>query len=159
MNSVQISLERYCTVLIGMTLEDPSKDSLASPGGCICQCTYGGHKVSPKPFPPLMKDLRSEVIPFCGIVNPSQFLTSCNVNLYENGNSGATWHADDGGLFRHTSPEVRIISPSLGQERSFEICPSHPDGGRVRLFFCICTMEGRIKEYYRFESTSHGAGL
>ena len=117
-----------------------------------------------------MKELRSEVMPFCGIVNPSQFPTSCNVDLYEDGNSGANWHADNGGLFGHKSQEVRIISPSFGQWRSFETRPIIPMEGVSGCFFAfarwkvarrsiIATELSKRANVLNFESTSHGAGL
>ena len=114
-----------------------------------------------------MKELRSEDMPFCGIVNPSQFPTSCNVDLYEDGNSGANWHA---GLFGHKSQEVRIISSSFGQGRSFEIRPIIPMDGMLSCFFAfarwkvarrsiIATELPKTANVLNFESTSHGAGL
>ena len=117
-----------------------------------------------------MKELRSEVMPFCGIVNPAQFPTSCNADLYEDGNSGANWHADNGGLFGHKSQEVRIISPSFGQGRSFEIRPIIPMEGVLGCFFAfarwkvarrsiIATELSKRANVLNFESTSHGAGL
>ena len=74
------------------------------------------------------------------------------------------------GLFGHKSQEFRIISPSFGQGRSFEIRPIIPMEGVLGCFFAfarwkvalrsiIATELPKRANVLNFESTSHGAGL
>ena len=60
-------------------------------------------------------------MPQCGLPEPSQWPTSCNLNYYESANDAAGAHADDEPLFEGKQREITIISLSLGGARDFSI--------------------------------------
>merc|ERR1712019_187603 len=54
-----------------------------------------------------------------------------NLNLYEHGNHGVSWHSDDEPLFRGKFQDTRIISVSLGSSRKFQIGLRAPRRGGI----------------------------
>jgi len=85
---------------------------------------------------------------------------SVNLNLYEHGEHGVSWHADDEPLFQGKFQDTRIVSVTLGSPRKFQIglrAPRRggilkPEAGSVQSFNLghgqICTMEGLFQKHY-----------
>ena len=82
---------------------------------CACPYSYGGLTMSPQPFSDLMQEITTLVFEQLNMPLPN----SCNLNLYSDGLQSVGWHDDDEALFQ--SPDVRIISLSLGRSRRFDI--------------------------------------
>merc|ERR1712241_1610832 len=76
--------------------------------------------------------------------------TSCNLNLYEDGDMSVGWHSDDERLFQGKFRDVRILSLSFGARRKFELRPNWPQDGERSLYQIelgdgdICTREGHV---------------
>jgi len=125
-------------------------------GGCSCPYRYSGFEVMPEPFPKWMDKVMAAVMPLCGLSDPASWPNSCNLNRYSDGAEAVAWHSDDEALFQGKFKDCRVISLSLGQERSFEVRPLSDDDmpreeqvTRLRLATGdICTMEGLTQKYY-----------
>lgn len=76
--------------------------------------TYSGITMSPKPWTPLLLELKSRV----ETKVPGAPFNSVLLNLYRDGNDSVSWHSDD-------EPELGrnpvIASVSLGQARTFRL--------------------------------------
>lgn len=87
------------------------------------QCSFGdasysfaGHTSAPRPWTPLMLQLRAQV---CKILKlPDDYFTFALVNLYRNGNDSISPHKDNN---KQLDPEAPIVSVSLGTRRKFII--------------------------------------
>mmetsp|Transcript_102739 Transcript_102739/g.142061 ORF Transcript_102739/g.142061 Transcript_102739/m.142061 type:complete len:126 (-) Transcript_102739:24-401(-) len=94
-------------------------------------------------------------MPACGLSSREQWPNSCNLNLYEDGAMSVGWHADDEKLFQGRYNDIRIISVSFGETRTFELRTTAPeDGERVKHKMQlrdgdICTMEGLAQKHYQ----------
>lgn len=75
--------------------------------------SYSGIKMTPRPWTPLLSDLRSR----CEHLSGSRF-NSVLINLYRNGSDSMGWHADDE---RELGSEPAIASVSLGAVRKFRM--------------------------------------
>merc|ERR1719221_2374363 len=95
--------------------------------GCTCRYQYGSIEVPPQVFPKWMFDLMKVVMPKCGIPDPKDWPTSCNLNLYEDGGMSVGWRADDESLFQGKFTDIFIISLSLGITRKFELRLNWPE--------------------------------
>jgi alkylated DNA repair dioxygenase AlkB len=84
--------------------------------------TYSRTRFEPRPWPPLLVDLRDQVSAASG----ARF-NSVLANLYRDGNDGMGWHADDE---PELGPEPVIASLSLGAVRRFAL---RERGGARRL--------------------------
>jgi len=127
--------------------------------GCRCPYRYGGMTVDPVIFPSWMHELMQVCMPMCGLTAPESWPNSCNLNCYADGSDSLDWHADDEWIFDGRERDCRIISLSLGAERSFELrlsddaaadasgaeCMEH----RLRLRSGdLLTMEGLTQRHY-----------
>ncbi len=78
---------------------------------------YSGITLSPKPWTPLLTEIKQQVEKFSG-----QQFNSVLINCYRNGEDSVSWHADN-------EPELGkdpvIASLSLGQQRTFSIKSNH----------------------------------
>merc|ERR1712070_1277601 len=92
--------------------------------GCTCSYRYGGHEVEPQVYPHWMFMIMNVVMPFFGLPHAADWPNSCNLNLYDTGDSSVAWHADDEALFNGKFQDVRILSLSLGSRRTFEMRPN-----------------------------------
>ncbi len=123
--------------------------------GCGCVYRYG-HKaeveVFPQQFPSWMEDLMAKVMPICGIPCRNSWPNSCNVNHYRRGQASVGWHRDDEALFQGRRQPIRIISLSLGQERTFQV-QGLWNGAPVisQLLFDgdLCLMDGLMQKYFQ----------
>eukprot|EP00927_Polykrikos_kofoidii_P055078 TRINITY_DN49393_c0_g1_i1.p1 TRINITY_DN49393_c0_g1~~TRINITY_DN49393_c0_g1_i1.p1 ORF type:complete len:496 (+),score=66.91 TRINITY_DN49393_c0_g1_i1:50-1537(+) len=119
---------------------------------CSCVYGYGGLRVNATPFPEWMQDIMREVMPLCGLSNPSSWPNSCNLNRYDDGWGSVGWHADDEKLFQGKHRDCLILSLSLGQTRSFSVRTWY-DGGWEDSFTLadgdLCTMEGMFQKHYQ----------
>lgn len=75
--------------------------------------TYSGITMHPKPFPPVLLELKKKIEDKTGIV-----FTTCLANFYRDGRDSMGWHADDE---KELGPEPIIASLSLGAERMFHL--------------------------------------
>jgi len=122
--------------------------------GCYCHYNYGGISVSPVEFPRWIKEIMAVYMPLCGLHDPLTWPNSCNLNCYSDGTDALDWHADDEPLFAGREKDIRIISLSLGQERTFELRLASGDRGdvpAVKLRLAngdLCTMEGLAQRHY-----------
>lgn len=125
--------------------------------GCTCTYRYGGVDVEPQEFPPWMVDIMQVYMPICGIVSREEWPNSCNLNLYKDGAMSVGWHSDDEKLFQGRFSDIRIISVSLGEARTFELREAGLEEGaearaRYRLRLGdgdLCTMEGLTQKHYQ----------
>lgn len=123
--------------------------------GCICTYRYGGLEVDPQVFPDWMIEIMSVYMPMCGLTNQNDWPNSCNMNLYEDGGMSVGWHSDDEKLFQGKNNDIRIISVSFGQTRTFEMRVNEPEDGERPLYRFplsngdLCTMEGMVQKYYQ----------
>ena len=84
--------------------------------------SYSGFLDQPKPFPPWLNKLT--VWLFGGFnLDPTEFPNSCTLNYYESGSDRCAWHADDEGIMGGPQSTRPIVSLSLGETRTFEVCP------------------------------------
>ena len=55
----------------------------------LCKCGYDydkGRSVNPGlPFPPIINDILTYIMPICGVLDESLWPTACNVNFYKDG--------------------------------------------------------------------------
>eukprot|EP00927_Polykrikos_kofoidii_P005354 TRINITY_DN12120_c0_g1_i1.p1 TRINITY_DN12120_c0_g1~~TRINITY_DN12120_c0_g1_i1.p1 ORF type:complete len:557 (+),score=103.13 TRINITY_DN12120_c0_g1_i1:139-1671(+) len=139
--------------------------------GCRCPYWYGGAMVRPAVFPAWMYRLMEVFMPICGLPIAETWPNSCNINCYSDGSDALDWHADDEPMFGGWDGDCRIISLSLGAERTFEVrraadsgdvagasgcCGSADDGGLGSAESCrlrlrsgdLCTMEGHTQRRY-----------
>jgi alkylated DNA repair dioxygenase AlkB len=79
--------------------------------------TYSGIAMTPRPWTPLLTDLRGR----CEELTGARF-NSVLINLYRNGDDSMGWHADDE---RELGPEPPIASLSLGALRRFRMRHRH----------------------------------
>merc|ERR1712232_1114877 len=103
-----------------------------------------------------MNDLFEVIMPLCGLCLSSEYPDACNLNLYENGGDAVGWHADDEPLFQGMHQDIRIISLSLGQDRTFELkrnWPEKDEGGECFEVALgngdVMTMEGMTQKHYQ----------
>lgn len=75
--------------------------------------SYSGITLDPRPWSPLLADLKGAVEGATG-----QVFNSVLVNLYRDGNDSMGWHADDE---PELGPEPVIASVSLGRTRRFRL--------------------------------------
>jgi len=114
-----------------------------------CKYRYGGAEVLPVAFPNWMQEVMATCMPLCGLLDPSQWPNSCNLNLYVDGQHSVGWHADNEDLFQGKFQDCRIISLSLGQTRKFEL-KCGKDFHRLDLGDGdLCTMEGMTQKHYQ----------
>mmetsp|Transcript_35309 Transcript_35309/g.104903 ORF Transcript_35309/g.104903 Transcript_35309/m.104903 type:complete len:377 (-) Transcript_35309:13-1143(-) len=122
--------------------------------GCTCTYRYGGVDVAPQDFPDWMVEIMEVYMPLCGLTKREEWPNSCNLNLYEDGAMSVGWHADDEKLFQGRWRDIRIISVSLGETRTFELRTiAAEDGERAKYKMRlgdgdICTMEGLTQKHY-----------
>lgn len=133
----------------------PRKTAWMVASGCTCTYRYGGVDVDPQEFSPWILELMERYMPLCGIPSKEHWPNSCNLNLYEDGCMSVGWHADDEKLFQGKFKDIRIISISLGETRTFEFrtIDAEEDGERLKTRMSlhngdICTMEGLTQKYY-----------
>lgn len=135
----------------------PRSTAWMTAAGCSCTYKYGGVTVSPTEFPPWMMEVMRAFMPLCGLTEPELWPNSCNLNMYSNGQMSVGWHADDEAIFKGKIEDARIISVSLGAERTFELRQSSADqeeGVRDKYVMNlgngdVCTMEGLTQKYYQ----------
>eukprot|EP00931_Biecheleriopsis_adriatica_P120001 TRINITY_DN95152_c0_g1_i1.p1 TRINITY_DN95152_c0_g1~~TRINITY_DN95152_c0_g1_i1.p1 ORF type:complete len:321 (-),score=50.28 TRINITY_DN95152_c0_g1_i1:97-1059(-) len=133
----------------------PRKTDWMTAERCRCTYKYGGVEVDPTEFPPWMIELMETVMPLCGLRGQGRWPNCCNLNLYENGGMSVGWHADDEELFQGKVSDCPIVSLSLGQARTFELCLNGTDANkqashRIRLESGdIMTMEGLTQKHYQ----------
>jgi len=133
----------------------PRKTAWFVSSGCTCTYGYGGVQVEPQEYPPWMLEIMEAYMPFCGLSDRACWPNSCNLNLYEDGGMSVGWHADDEKLFEGRYNDIRIISVSLGQTRTFELLTMDAEDGerighKMKLTNGdICTMEGLTQKYYK----------
>lgn len=87
------------------------------------QCSFGeasysfsGHTSKPRPWTPLMLQIRKRVSTILGL--PEDYFTFALVNLYRNGNDSISPHKDSKTNLDPASP---IVSVSLGARRKFVV--------------------------------------
>lgn len=142
-------------IAISTGLAIPRKTSWLTQQGCVCSYNYGSIQVQPQAFPPWMLEIMAVYMPMCGLKDITEWPDSCNVNMYEDGESSVGWHADDEVLFQGRHNDIRILSLSLGATRTFELRKSWPEEGEIpeeRLLLgngTLCTMEGMTQKHYR----------
>merc|ERR1712226_503664 len=102
-------------------------------------------------------------MPLCGLPDPSTWPNSCNLNCYADGTDTIGWHADDEDLFQGRHDHCRIVSLSLGAERTFEVRPIGGEEGasascRLRLKSGdLCTMEGYMQRHFEHRIPKGGS--
>lgn len=145
----------------------PRKTAWMVKPGYTCTYRYGGIDVAPQEFPPWILEIMQMYMPLCGLADREAWPDSCNLNLYEDGSMSVGWHADDERLFQGRTDDIRIISVSLGQTRTFELRTQgiEEDGARAKCAMKLsngdmCTMEGLTQKHYHHrvpkEATSDG---
>ncbi|CAE7196983.1 Alkbh3 [Symbiodinium necroappetens] len=123
--------------------------------GCKCTYRYGGIEVEAQEFPPFMIELLRASMNYCGITNERDWPDSCNLNYYEDGGASVGWHADDESLFQGKHQDIRIVSLSFGQSRTFELRRNWPEGdelGVERIVLSngdLMTMEGMTQKHFQ----------
>lgn len=134
----------------------PRKTAWMVREGCSCVYRYGGIEVEPDVFPLWMTELLHILMPRCGIVDPSEWPNSCNLNLYEDGGMSVGWHSDDEQLFQGRFRDCRIISLSLGVERHFELRLNWPEDAETKTLWRfalgsgdLMTMEGMMQKHFQ----------
>jgi len=135
----------------------PRKTAWMVSSGCTCTYRYGGVDVEPQEFPAWMIDIMQVYMPLCGLTSREEWPNSCNLNLYEDGGMSVGWHSDDESLFQGRFSDIRIISLSLGQARTFELRELGIEEGadsrakyKMRLENGdLCTMEGLTQKHYQ----------
>merc|ERR1719195_288242 len=135
----------------------PRKTAWMVANGCECKYRYGGVDVEPQVFPEWMVELMKVYMPLCGLIEKESWPNSCDLNLYEDGAMSVGWHADDEKLFQGKFADIRIISLSLGQTRTFELREmGMEEGADSRTKYSmrlsngdLCTMEGLTQRYYQ----------
>jgi len=135
-------------------VEIPRKTAWMVASGCKCNYRYGGLEVQPATFPDWMLEIMQIYMPLCGITERSEWPDSCNLNLYQDGESGVGWHGDDEVLFHGLHTDIRILSLSLGQSRKFQVRKNWPQEGEQEENTLmlhngdLCTMEGMMQKHY-----------
>jgi len=135
----------------------PRKTAWMVSSGCTCTYRYGGVDVDPQEFPPWMIDIMQVYMPICGLSSREEWPNSCNLNLYEDAGMSVGWHADNEKLFQGRYRDIRIISVSLGQARTFELREMGIDDdadSRIKYKLRlgdgdVCTMEGLTQKHYQ----------
>jgi len=130
-----------------------------------CTYRYGGVDVAPQVFPPWMLEIMEVYMPLFGFPAREEWPNSCNLNLYEDGNMSVGWHADNEKLFLGRFEDIRILSVSLGQTRTFELrlqeledeAESRPKQRMNLRDGDLCTMEGLTQKYYEHRLAKEGA--
>eukprot|EP00930_Biecheleria_cincta_P059975 TRINITY_DN4568_c0_g2_i1.p1 TRINITY_DN4568_c0_g2~~TRINITY_DN4568_c0_g2_i1.p1 ORF type:complete len:604 (+),score=95.98 TRINITY_DN4568_c0_g2_i1:56-1813(+) len=123
--------------------------------GCECRYRYGGLEVEPQVFPGWMQELMQIAMKPCGILRPSEWPNSCNLNLYEDGGMTVGWHSDDEKLFQGKFNDCRIISLSFGATRNFELrlnWPEDHEKPHKRIVLQrgdLLTMEGMMQKHFQ----------
>lgn len=129
--------------------------------GCSCKYRYGGVELESQEFPQQMQELLGRVMKLCGGGN-ADWPDSCSLNFYEDGAASLGWHADDEALFQGKFEDIRIISLSLGQARTFELRRNWPQAGetevqKLRLSSGdIMTMEGMMQKHFQHRIPKEG---
>jgi len=91
---------------------------------------------------------------YCGI-HERDWPDSCNLNYYEDGGASVGWHADDEILFQGKFQDIRIVSLSFGQTRTFELRRNWPEADesevdRIALNTGdLMTMEGMTQKHFQ----------
>ncbi|CAE8581071.1 unnamed protein product [Polarella glacialis] len=121
--------------------------------GCTCSYRYGGHEMEPEEYPPWMLEIMRAAMPFFGLEQAAEWPNSCNLNLYDTGGSSVAWHADDEALFNGKFQDARILSLSLGVQRTFELRPNFQSDSKASEWMNLgdgdlCTMEGMAQKHY-----------
>lgn len=117
--------------------------------GCTCEYKYGATAWPYRPMERWFLDLTDEVCRACGV---RERPNSCNANFYDNGGESVGWHADDEPLFEGVKRDTLIISLSLGESRTFELCPNDDPEDVTSIVLRngdICTMEGMLQRHYK----------
>merc|ERR1712224_448886 len=129
---------------------------MVAPGGCACLYRYGRIEVEPQVYPPWMVQLMSVIMPLAGIPDMSQWPSSCNLNLYDDGGASVGWHSDDESLFQGKFTDISTISLSLGVTRKFELRRNWPDDDQEREVTQmllksgdLMTMEGMLQKHFQ----------
>lgn len=132
----------------------PRKTAFMVQEGCQCRYQYSGITVEPQAFPRCVQKLMAKVMPLFGIRDRSLWPNCCNVNLYEDGGHSVGWHTDDERIFQGKFQDIRILSMSFGQTRSFEMRPIWPEDGEKTHYKVLlgngdlATMEGMFQKHY-----------
>jgi len=133
----------------------PRQTAWMTKRGCKCTYRYGGIEVEAQEFPPFMMELLRASMHYCGITNERDWPDSCNLNYYEDGGASVGWHADDESLFQGKHQDIRIVSLSFGQSRTFELRRNWPEGdelGVERIVLSngdLMTMEGMTQKHFQ----------
>jgi len=144
----------------------PRKTAWMVARDCTCCYRYGGVAVAPQMYPEWMVQLMHAIMPCCALTRPEEFPNSCNLNFYEDGGMSVGWHSDDEDLFQGRFRDCRIISLSLGTQRSFELRLNWPQEGEPPLLRLplgngdLCTMEGMVQKHlqHRVPREGHVSG-
>lgn len=133
----------------------PRKTAWMVKSGCACTYRYGGIDVAPQEYSPWLIEIMQMYMPLCGLQDQEAWPDSCNLNLYEDGDMSVGWHADNENLFQGRNDDIRIVSVSLGQTRTFELRTQgiEEDGTRGTCTMRLnngdlCTMEGLTQKHY-----------
>lgn len=134
----------------------PRKTAWLVKQGCTCDYRYGSTVTPPEVYPPYMVELLRAAMPLCGL-QQSGWPDACNLNLYDDGNHSVGWHSDDEKLFQGKFQDIRIISLSFGQQRTFEVRTNWPEEREQRTRVKkipiksgdLMTMEGMFQKHYQ----------
>ena len=127
----------------------PRKACWLTMPGVALPYTYGGKTWRSHEMPPWFQAIMERVCQQCGVVDMPN---SCNANLYESGQDGVGWHADDEPLFCAKEQDAMIISLSLGETRTFLYRLNDRPDDEHRLPLAngdLCIMEGLMQKYYK----------
>jgi len=140
----------------------PRKTAWMVADPCNCVYRYGSIEVPPQVYPPWMLQIMQLVMPACGLVDPTGWPSSCNLNLYEDGGMSVGWHSDDERIFQGKFQDIRIISLSLGVTRMFEVRANWPTEGQNPLVKMrlgdgdVATMEGMLQKHFQHRVPREG---
>jgi alkylated DNA repair dioxygenase AlkB len=110
-----------------------------------CSYVYAGIAYEPRPFTPLLAQIRGRLRAAIGYD-----WNSVLVNLYRDGADSVGWHADDEPELGPSRDDIAIASLSLGAERRFVL--KHRTSGARRAFElghgALLVMTGRTQQRY-----------
>ena len=105
-------------------------------GKCNCSYKHSGRPFPAVPFTPMIAALGAQI---ANTIGHPQGFSSCNANLYYNGNNSLGMHSDNETMFGELSQPKLIVSFSLGAARDFNIFVK-----KENLNFTIKILNGEI---------------
>lgn len=130
-----------------------------SSSSCNCVYTYGEDARIEAPedesFRRVMQDLIREVFSKFPTLPEEAWPNCANINLYDDGEQGVGWHADDELIFMGTTRDCPIVSLSLGGTREFWIALKSSENPDVKKGVVevdlrdgdLLTLEGLIQKH------------